>query len=60
MYESEYTQWMRAWLAKHPEELQVRQSGRAFWWDKPPLDQDTQRRLAAARVPRKSYYYETD
>jgi hypothetical protein len=42
---------MREWLVKHPEELQVQQTGRALWWDKPPADQDAQRRLAAARVP---------
>ncbi|MDR2000217.1 MAG: DUF3460 family protein [Zoogloeaceae bacterium] len=54
MYESEHTQWMREWLVKHPEELQVQQTGRALWWDKPPVDQDAQRRLAAARVPLQS------
>ncbi|MCX8018833.1 MAG: DUF3460 family protein, partial [Rhodocyclaceae bacterium] len=32
-YESEYTQFIRAWLEKHPEERAVQQSGRALWWD---------------------------
>jgi hypothetical protein len=60
MYESEHTRWMREWLAKHPEELQVQKSGRALWWDKPAQDQDTARRLAAAEVPQKPYYYDAN
>ncbi len=35
MYESEHTIWMREWLKKHPEELEVQKTGRALWWDKP-------------------------
>jgi hypothetical protein len=60
MYESEHTQWMREWLAQHPEEQQVQKTGRALWWDKPPVDQDSERRLTAARVPQKSYYYDAN
>ncbi|MBI4997973.1 MAG: DUF3460 family protein [Rhodocyclales bacterium] len=59
-YESEHTKWMREWLEKHPEELQVQKSGRALWWDKPAQDQDTQRRQAACRVPQKPYYYDAN
>ena len=60
IYESEYTQWMREWLAKHPEELQVQKTGRALWWDKPVQEQDAVRRLAATQVPQKPYYYDAN
>jgi hypothetical protein len=59
-YESEHTQWMREWLAQHPEELQEQKSGRALWWDKPAQDQDALRRQAASRVPQKPYYYDAN
>jgi len=53
-YESEHTKWMREWMAKHPEELQVQKVGRALWWDKPAQDQTEQQRLTAAIVAPKS------
>jgi hypothetical protein len=57
-YESEHTRFMREWLQRHPEELAVQKSGRALWWDRGARDQDEQKRLAAAKVPQKSYYYD--
>ncbi|MRR50698.1 MAG: DUF3460 family protein [Rhodocyclaceae bacterium] len=60
MYESEHTKFMREWLEKHPEELQVQQTGRALWWDKAPQSLDTMRRAAEARVPTKAYYYDAN
>jgi hypothetical protein len=60
MYESEHTKWMREWMEKHPEELQVQKDGRSLWWDKPAQDQDTMRRLAASRVVQKAYYYDVN
>jgi hypothetical protein len=60
IYESEHTKWMREWLAKHPEELQVQKTGRALWWDKPVQEQDAVRRLAATQVPQKPYYYDAN
>jgi hypothetical protein len=59
IYESEHTKWMRDWMQQHPEELNVQQSGRALWWDK-PQDLDTQRRNDEARVPPKPYAYDVD
>lgn len=59
-YESEHTKFMRAWLQQHPEELEVQHSGRALWWDRGISDLDEQRRLAAAKVPAKPYYYDTN
>ena len=49
-YESEVTQFMREWLAQHPEQIEVRKQGRALWWDKP---QDVERMVDAllATVP---------
>lgn len=35
MYESEHTLFMREWLAQHPDQLEVRKTGRAMWWDRP-------------------------
>lgn len=60
LYESEYTQWMREWMDKHPEERQAQKTGRALWWDKSPQDEEEQRRLAEARVPPKAYYYDAN
>lgn len=60
LYESDHTRFMRDWLQAHPQEAQVQQSGRALWWDKPPEDADWQRRLDAAAVPRKAYYYDVN
>lgn len=57
-YESEHTQFMRAWLERHPEELEVQRSGRALWWDRGPRDQQEQQRLMAAHVPQRPYYYD--
>ena len=60
MYESEHTRFMREWLEKHPQEIEVQKSGRALWWDKAPRDAETQRRLDAADVPQKPYYYDAN
>jgi hypothetical protein len=58
-YESEHTQFMREWLAKHPEELAEQKKGRALWWDKPQtLAQREQ--FDAAAVPAKAYPYSTE
>ncbi|MBA3903556.1 MAG: DUF3460 domain-containing protein [Rhodocyclaceae bacterium] len=56
-YESEHTKFMREWLEKHPEEIQVQKAGRALWWDKQPVDPAEQQRLKESKVPQKSYYY---
>lgn len=60
MYESEHTKFMREWLAQHPEELDQQKQGRGLWWDKPARSLDDSRRLAAAKVPQKSYYYDAN
>lgn len=59
-YESDYTKFMREWLAQHPEELAVQQDGRALWWDRGSRDLDEQQRLVAANVPQKPYYYDVN
>jgi hypothetical protein len=59
MYESEHTKFMREWMEKHPEERAEQKTGRALWWDKPQSVEE-QERLAAARVPVKSYYYDAN
>lgn len=60
LYESEHTRWMREWMDKHPEERLVQRTGRALWWDKPPRDEEEQRRFAETRVPQKAYYYDAN
>lgn len=60
IYESEHTRFMREWLEKHPQEIEVQKSGRALWWDKAPLDAETQRRIDIARVAQKPYYYDAN
>ena len=60
MYESEHTRFMRQWLEQNPQELAVQKDGRALWWDKAPVDADAGALLAAARVPRKPYYYDVN
>jgi hypothetical protein len=59
-YESEHTRFMREWMERHPEELEVQQSGRALWWDCGAHNPDEQQRLAAARVSQKPYYYDAN
>lgn len=60
LYESEHTRFMREWLQQHPEELAEQKRGRALWWDKPPRDIESQRRLEEAGVPQKPYYYDAN
>jgi hypothetical protein len=59
-YESEHTKFMREWMQKHPEELEVQQAGRALWWDRGTRDPEEQARLAAAQVPQKPYCYDVN
>ena len=56
-YESEHTQFMRQWMAKHPEETAEQQKGRALWWDKAPQTPDDQQRFRESKVPQKAYVY---
>jgi hypothetical protein len=59
MYESEHTQFIRAWLAKHPEQLEERRKGRALWWDK-PQDPELTEPFRSAEIPTYPYYYDAD
>lgn len=59
-YESDHTKFMREWLAKHPQELDVQKTGRALWWDRGARDLEEQARLQAARVAQKPYYYDVN
>lgn len=60
LYESEHTRFMRAWMEKHPEELQEQKKGRALWWDKTPQTLDAMKDTALAAVPNKAYYYDAN
>ncbi|MCX7897140.1 MAG: DUF3460 family protein [Rhodocyclaceae bacterium] len=60
-YESEFTRFMRAWLAAHPEVKAVQHSGRALWWDRGAQAVEATRRIEArTRVPPKPYAYDAD
>lgn len=57
MYVSEFTQFIREWLDNHPEEREVRRTGREIWWDK-PQDLEARRKFNEVRVPTRPYYYD--
>ncbi|HQN46552.1 MAG TPA: DUF3460 family protein [Rugosibacter sp.] len=57
-YESEFTKFMREWMAAHPAEAKEQTAGRALWWDKPSRSLESEAETAAAKVPVKSYYYD--
>jgi hypothetical protein len=57
-YVSEYTRFIREWLAQHPAERATQQTGRDLWWDR-PQDGEVLRRRAESRVPAHSYYYDS-
>lgn len=57
-YESEFTQFMRDWMAAHPEQAAVQNAGRALWWDKIPRPLETIAQDNAAKVVVKPYYYD--
>ena len=59
-YESEHTCFMREWMEKHPQEIEVQKSGRALWWDKAPATAEERQRQLAASVPQKPYYYDAN
>lgn len=56
-YESEFTQFMREWMKKHPEEREKQKTGREMWWDKAPRPLEAAQCDAEAKVPVKPYYY---
>lgn len=59
-YESEFTQFINAFLEKNPDVAQGQLEGRALLWDKAPLDMDERRREEASSVKPKAYPYQAD
>lgn len=57
IYESEYTRFMREWMARHPEQHDEQKAGLALWWNKRPKMINELRQEAVAKVPVKSYHY---
>jgi hypothetical protein len=49
-YESEATQYMRDFMAQHPEELESQKKGRGVWWDKDARERTAP--TAATRSPK--------
>lgn len=57
MYESEFTQFMKQFLAANPDVAQERVVRRGTWWDK-PVDDDFENRARDSRVKQNGYYYQ--
>jgi hypothetical protein len=57
-YESEYTQFMRQFLDKHPEEQQQQHINRATWWER-KVSLDEQARLDAGQSKATAYVYQS-
>lgn len=58
LYQSEATQFLNGLKSANPQLEQGQRDGRALLWDKAPIDLDTQRRTAEARVEQQPYVYQ--
>jgi putative IMPACT (imprinted ancient) family translation regulator len=58
-YESEATQFIKAYKAEHPDTERRQLAGRALLWDK-PQDAELLEGFRQARVPQKPYVYQAD
>ncbi|MFZ6817635.1 DUF3460 family protein [Undibacterium sp. Ji22W] len=58
LYQSEATQFLNGLKSTNPQLEQGQRDGRALLWDKAPIDLDTQRRTAEARVEQQPYVYQ--
>jgi len=55
-YESELTRFMRDFLAKNPQVVELQKKNRATWWDK-PQDLETARERDESSVRQPGYVY---
>lgn len=58
-YQSDATQFLNAYLEKHPEEEKNRLQNRALLWDV-ELNPEDEANFAAAALPKKAYPYEIE
>jgi hypothetical protein len=58
LYQSEATQFLSSLKEANPQLEQSQRDGRALLWDKTPIDLDSQRRTAEARVNQQAYVYQ--
>ncbi len=58
LYQSEATQFINGLKEANPHLEQGQRDGRALLWDKAPVDLDSQRRIAEARVKQQAYVYQ--
>ncbi|PIT14525.1 DUF3460 domain-containing protein [Snodgrassella alvi] len=58
-YQSDTTQFLNEFMAKHPEEVQVQLKHRAMLWDV-QLNPEDEANFAAAKLPKKGYTYLTE
>ncbi|MFN9772909.1 MAG: DUF3460 family protein [Burkholderiales bacterium] len=59
-YESDITRFLKKLKHERPHLDAEQQNGRAIWWDKDAIDLEQTRRWREARVPQKSYPYQTE
>ncbi len=59
-YVSDFTLFMRDFLATNPDLAAGQVEGRALLWDKAPLDLEERRRNEESRVKQKAYPYQAD
>lgn len=57
-YESEATLFLKNLKEQNPNIEQSQREGRALFWDKEPIDLDTQERNKASRVQQQAYVYQ--
>lgn len=57
-YESDFTTFMREFLAERPHVVEKQREGRALWWDK-KLDLEDLKRGEASKVAQNGYVYQT-
>ncbi|WP_019141496.1 DUF3460 family protein [Noviherbaspirillum massiliense] len=58
-YESDFTKFLKDLKEKNPDIERKQREGRAIWWDRPPLDLDSRRRLKESSVKQQAYVYQT-
>ena len=60
LYESEHTQFMRAFFAQHPEEKEAQLAGHLLLWNKPPISVEERAQLIQRTVKQNPYPYQAE
>jgi len=57
-YESDLSKFIKDLKQKDPQLEQKQRAGRAIFWDKEPIDLDTQRRTKESGIKQQAYVYQ--